>query len=157
MKTPSIMILKSKSSVAILDEIPYILLVPIHNPENNDLVLSGLQEFLKENYQVNHVATQSSSFLQIEEQDFIVAVKNIESEYFCALKILFKSCIDYDFNSEIQVVCSLINKYKLEVFDGKTHSHLPYNRRQLKDHIIEMHNDKKKEFLQNLLPKYTMN
>ncbi|HEX8331292.1 MAG TPA: hypothetical protein VF622_01650 [Segetibacter sp.] len=151
------MILKSKSSVAILDEVPYILLVPIHNPENNDLVLSGLKEFLKENYRINHIATQSASQLQIEEQDFIVAVKNIDSEYFCALKILFKSCLEDDFDREIQVVYSLINKYQLEVFDGKTHSHLAYTRSQLKDHILETHREKKKEFLQNLLPKYAMN
>jgi hypothetical protein len=151
------MILKSKSSVAILDEVPYILLVPIHNPENNDLVLSGLQKFLKENYRINRIATQSASQLQIEEQDFIVAVKNIDSEYFCALKILFKSCLEYDFDREIQVVYSLINKYQLEVFDGKTHNHLAYSRRQLKDHIIETHREKKSEFLQNLLPKYAMN
>jgi hypothetical protein len=151
------MILKSKSSAAILDQIPYILLVPIHNPENSDLNLSGLQEFLKEHYRINHIATQSASQLQIEEQDFIVAVKNNDSEYFCALKILFKSCLEYDFDKEIQVVYSLINKYQLEVFDGKTHNHLPYSRRQLKEHIIEAHSDKKKEFLQNLLPKYTLN
>ena len=151
------MILRTKASVAILDEIPYILLVPIHNPENNELYLSGLRQFLKENYQINHIGTQSSTHLQIEEQDFIVAVKNIESEYFCALKILFKSCIDCDFDKELQVVFSLINKYGLEIFDGKTHSHLSYNRRQLKEHISETHREKKQEFLQNLFPKYTLN
>jgi hypothetical protein len=151
------MILKSKSSVAILDQIPNIILVPIHNPENSDLVLSGLSEFLKESYKIHHIATQSASQLQIEEQDFIVAVKNIESEYFCALKIFFKSCLESDFDKEIQVAFSLINKYKLEIFDGKTHTHLPYTRKQLKEHIMETHSAKKKEFLQNLLPKYTMN
>jgi hypothetical protein len=151
------MILKSKSSVAILDEIPYILLVPIHNPENNDLVLSGLQNFLSESYRINHVATQSSTQLLIEEQDFIVAVKNIDSEYFCALKVLFKTCLDNDFDNEIQVIFSLINKYQLEIFDGKTHNHLPYTRRQLKEHILEMHKEKKKEFLQSLFPKCALN
>jgi hypothetical protein len=151
------MILNPKSPVAILDEVPYILLVPIHNPENSDLVLSGLQNFLKNNYNINRIATQSSSQLQIEEQDFIVAVKNIDSEYFCALKILFKSCLEFDFDKEIQVIFSLINKYQLEIFDGKTHHHLPYSRKQLKEHILETHSQKKREFLMNLFPKYTMN
>jgi len=151
------MILNSKSPIAILDEVPYILLVPIHNPEDSNLSLAGLQYFLKENYRISRIATQSAAQLQIEEQDFIVAVKNTDSEYFCALKILFKSCLEDNFDREIQVIYSLINKYQLEVFDGKTHHHLPYTRRQLREHIIDTHLNNKKEFLQNLLPKYTMN
>lgn len=149
--------LKSRSSAAILDQIPYILLVPIHNPEDSGLNLKGLQEFLSENYKVNHIATQSAWQLQIDEQDFIVAVKNIDTDYFCALKILFKSCLNDDYDKEIQIAFSLINKYKLEIFDGKTHTHLPYSRRQLREHVAEVHHETKTAFLKNLLPKYTTN
>lgn len=151
------MILHSKSPTAILDEVPYILLVPIHNPEDSNLSVSGLKDFLNENYRIKRIAIQSATQLQIEEQDFIVAVKNIDSHHFCALKILFKSCLEYDFDKEIQVIFSLINKYQLEVFDGKTHHHLPYTRRQLKDHIIDTHRNNKKQFLGNLSPAYMMN
>jgi hypothetical protein len=150
--------LRLKPSSAILEQIPYILLVPIHDPENNELILAGLNEFLKDNYQVNHVATQCAAQIEIEEQDFIVAVKqNIGSDYFCALKVFFKSCLNSDFDKEIQVIFSLINKYHLEIFDGKTHQHLSYTRRQLREHIYEVYSEKKNEFLQNLHPTYLLN
>jgi hypothetical protein len=152
------MIIKLKTSVEILDEIPYILLIPRYQGGHNNFFLHDLNLFLQHEHQINHIGLQTPFHFQVEEQDFIIGLKrNPKDDQFCALKILFKSFFDNDIDYKLEVLFSLQQKYNLEFFDGKDHGHLSLSSFNLKEHIRTMQEAKKEEFIANLLPVYLLN
>jgi hypothetical protein len=152
------MMIKFKPGADILEDIPYIFLVPGSDPERNSLAIDSLKYFLNEKHGINHIGIQSPSQFDVEEHDFVVALKQSpKNDYFCALKVLFKSYFDFDLDNKLRVLSSLRNKYKFELFDGRSLEHLALNNSQLKAHLQEIQQLKKEEFLHDIIPAYSLN
>lgn len=152
------MMIRVKPSVEILEEIPHILLVPTRYTDQFKLSLGDLKGFLLEQHKLSHIASQCPSLFEIEEYDFLVALKQSPKDnYFCALKVLFKSYLDVDASKKIDILFSLKEKYKLEMYNGNNYQHLDYSSPKLLQHVFEIQQIKKREFFQDLFAFYINN
>lgn len=146
--------IKLKPGADILNEVPYIFLVP----KRSSLSIADLKFFLKHNIGVDHIGIQSPTQFVVEEHDFIIALKQSEPDQnFCAIKVLFKSYFDFDMENKLRVLYLLKNKYQCELFDGRSLEHLNFSMSELRGHLNDIQQLKKEEFLHDILPAYSLN
>lgn len=147
-----------KATVEILDEIPYILLVPKFEVGYHNFYLHDLLLFLEQNFSIKTIGLQSPFYFKVLEQDFIIALKrNPTDDQFCALKILFKSFLDKDIDYKLEVLYALQKKFNLELFNGKDNGHLADASYNLRMHITDMQKVKTEEFLSGFCPEALLN
>jgi hypothetical protein len=152
------MMIRLKPSVEILEEIPHILLVPTRYTDQFKLSLGDLKAYLQEQFKLANIGSQCPEVFEIEECDYVVALKKSQKDnYFCALKILFKSYHDVDTQLKINVLYSLKERYMLEMYDGNNYQHLDYTQDNLSAHVTEVQKNKKRHFHESLSAFYINN
>jgi hypothetical protein len=146
--------IKLKPGAEILEQIPYIFLVP----KRSSLSIADLQLFLQECVGISSIGIQSPSQFEVEEYTSVIALKQSATDKnFCAIKVLFKSYLDEDMEQKLRLLYSLKNKYQCELFDGRSLEHLNFSKAELKGHLVEIQQLKKEELLHDILPVFSLN
>ena len=150
--------LSIRPGTEILEQIPHIFLVPGARTYKLDLTLEDLEYFLNRKYGITNIGIQSPDSFSVEELDNIIALKQTPADkYFCALKFVFRSYFDFDIDEKLQILYDLKQRYNFELFDGKTLEHLTLRPHELEEHIQQIQQFKKEEFLYDISPAYSLN